>query len=155
MEVKSIFTEATDIIKDGKELLTDEKQKMYFDGVLESLKNAEEMADTDEKIARLSDASVKFANQLCFILFREELIVEDLTKALRELPSPEQTAEDVRAYDKQRDDRIEELNKKHEEIIDEQRDLDLFTAVIAGYSKEEATKKMAEHDAQIQQASRN
>lgn len=153
--METIFTKAKAIIAEGKELLKDEKQKTYFDGVIESLNAAEEMVDNDEKNARLEDASIKFVNQLCFILFREELITDDLTARLRELPSPEETAEAVRKFDTERDARIEELNKKHEEIIDEQKGLDLFTAVIAGYSKEEAARKMAEHDAQIQQASRN
>ena len=153
--METTFTKAKAIITDGKELLTDEKQKTYFNGVVESLTAAEEMADNDEKTARLTDAAIKFVNQLCFILFREELIPDELTAELRKLPSPEETAEAVRKFDTERDARIEELNKKHEEIIDEQKALDLFTAVIAGYSKEEAARKMAEHDAQIQQASRN
>lgn len=153
--METVFTKAKAIIAEGKELLKDEKQKTYFDGVMASLDAAEELADDDEKNARLEDASIKFVNQLCFILFREELITDDLTARLRELPSPEETAEAVRKFDTERDARIEELNKKHEEIIDEQKALDLFTAVIAGYSKEEAARKMAEHDAQIQQASRN
>lgn len=147
-----MFEKAKSIIVEGKELLKDEKQKTYFDGVVESLNAAKDMADDEEKNARLEDAAIKFVNQLCFILFREQLITDDLTARLRELPSPETTAEAVRGYDQARDARIEELNKKHEEIIDEQKALDLFTAVIAGYSKEEAARKMAEHDAQIQQA---
>ena len=70
----------------------------------------------------------------------------------RRLVTPEFTGEQVREFEKARDERIEEINNMHQTIVDEQKDLDIFTAVIAGMSKEEAEKKMAEYEAQVKEA---
>lgn len=154
MDIKTndTYGAALGIIKKGAELLKDEKQKDYFSDVIKSLGTAEDLVNNDEKAVRMIDATVKFANQLCFILFREATITEELTAALRELPSPEATSEPVKKFNDEREGRIEDLNKKHAEIIDEQKELDIFLGVIAGMSAEEAARRMQEHDEQVKQA---
>lgn len=154
MDIKSngTYSSALEIIKKGAELLKDEKQKEYFADVIKSLGVAEDLVNNEEKAARMIDATVKFANQLCFILFREGTITEELTAELRELPSPEQTSEPVKAFSDERDSRIDEINKKHAAIIDEQKELDIFLGVIAGMSAEEAARRMQEHDEQVKKA---
>ena len=149
MDSSEVIAKAMETIEKGTPLLTDKAQEEYFIKTLQSLKDAEELVDNDEKTARMKDASVKFANQLCFILFREGTITQDLTDLLRSLPTPEMTSEEVKAYTDARDARIKALNDAHSLIVDEQKNLDVFLAVIAGYSKEEAVKKMKEHDEQV------
>ena len=149
MDSSEVIAKAMETIEKGTPLLTDKAQEEYFIKTLQSLKDAEELVDNDEKTARMKDASVKFANQLCFILFREGTITQDLTDLLRSLPTPEMTSEEVKSYTDARDARIKALNDAHSLIVDEQKNLDVFLAVIAGYSKEEAVKKMKEHDEQV------
>lgn len=143
------------IINDGVALLTDERQKEFFSGIIESLKIAKGEADNDEKVARYIDASVKYANQISFILFRQNAITDAMAAALRELPTPEETAAKVQEFNDARQKRVDEINKQHQEIFEEQKALDVFTGIIAGLSKEDAQKRMAEHEAKIREAAKN
>lgn len=149
-EMKNIVAVATSVIEKGTPLLVDESQKDYFVKTTESLKTALGLVgENQEKMARMQDAAVKYANQLCFILFRTQALTDELETEFRKLPSPEATSSVVKHLNDERDARIAEINKAHEAIIDEQKDLDIFLAVIAGMSQEEAARKMAEHDAQL------
>ena len=150
MDNPEVIAKAKNIIEEGSALLTDETQKEYFKGVIESLSTANEMVGDDmEKSARMVDAAVKFANQLCFILFREATITDKLTDYLRSLPTPEDTTKAVKQYSDEREARIKALNDAHNSIMDEQKSLDIFLGVIAGMSAEEAARRMKEHDDQV------
>lgn len=149
MENPEVVAKSMEIIEKGTPLLTDEKQTEYFKGVLESLKTADGMVNNKEKATRMQDAAVKFANQLCFILFREDTITGELTDLLRCLPTPESTTESVKEFTDEREARIKALNDAHAAIMDEQKDLDIFLGVIAGMSPEEAERRMKEHDDKI------
>lgn len=158
-KVTTIYEDALAVIEKATPLLLDDKQKGYFESVSKSIKTAADMLEAgkdseknDEKVVRLCDAAVKYANQLMFILFRDDKITDELGTMFRRLVTPEFTGEQVRVYEKAREDRIEELNNAHQAIVDEQKDLDIFTAIIAGMSKEEAEKRMAEYEAQAKAA---
>ena len=160
-KVTTIYEDALAVIEKAAPLLSDDKQKEYFESVSKSIKTAASMVEVgkdseknDEKVARLCDAAIKYVNQLMFILFRENKIDEELGEQFRALVTPEYTGEQVRAYEKARDERIEEINNMHQAIVDEQKDLDIFTAIIAGMSKEEAEKRMAEYEAQVKEATK-
>lgn len=146
---------AIKLISMGATLLTDEKQKEFFEGILKSLEVAKAEANNEEKEARYIDASVKYANQISFILFRKSALSDEMEAALHELPTPEDTAAKVAEFNNKRQARIDEINKQHQAIFDEEKDLDVFTGIIAGLSKEDAEKRMAEHEAKIREASKN
>lgn len=141
-----------ELIKGGIDLLKDEKQKNFFEGILKSLEVAKAEINNDEKKARFIDASVKYANQISFILFRQNTITEAMTTVLRGLPTPEETAASVQEFNDARQKRIDRVNEMHKEIFDEQKDLDVFTGIIAGLTKEDAERRMAEHEAKIREA---
>jgi hypothetical protein len=142
------------LISEGAALLTDEKQKEFFEGILKSLEIAKVEADNEEKLARFADASIKYANQISFILFRAGTLTDEMTAELRALPTPEETAIKVKEFNDARQARIDEVNKQHQAIFEEEKALDVFTGIIAGLSKEEAEKRMAEHEAKIREASK-
>ena len=156
--VKPIYAEALEVIDKATPLLSDDKQKDYFNGVAKSIRTASGMvgfeAENDEKRVRLCDAAIKYVNQLMFILFRENKIDEELGKQFRALVTPEYTGKLVKEFEDAREKRIEEVDKMHEAIVNEQKDLDIFTAVIAGMSKKEAEKRMAEYEAQVKEAAK-
>lgn len=141
-----------ELIKGGIDLLKDERQKKFFEGIIKSLEVAKAEINNDEKEARFIDASVKYANQIFFILFRQNTITDAMTKALRGLPTPEETAASVRKFNDDRQKRIDRVNEMHKEIFNEQKDLDVFTGIIAGLTKEDAERRMAEHEARIREA---
>lgn len=142
------------LISEGVALLTDEKQKEFFEGILKSLEIAKVEADNEEKLARFADASIKYANQISFILFRAGALTDEMTAELRALPTPEETAVKVKEFNDARQARIDEVNKQHQAIFEEEKALDVFTGIIAGLSKEDAEKRMAEHEAKIREASK-
>lgn len=142
------------LISEGVVLLTDEKQKEFFEGILKSLEIAKVEADNEEKTARFVDASIKYANQISFILFRAGALTDEMTAELRALPTPEETAVKVKEFNDARQARIDEVNKQHQAIFEEEKALDVFTGIIAGLSKEDAEKRMAEHEAKIREASK-
>jgi hypothetical protein len=142
-----------ELIKGGIDLLKDEKQKDFFEGIVKSLEVAKTEINNSEKAARFTDAAVKYANQISFILFRQNTITDAMAAALRELPTPEDTAASVQEFNKDRQERIDRVNQMHKEIFDEEKDLDVFTGIIAGLTKEEAERRMAEHEAKIREAS--
>lgn len=151
--VKYIYQEALEVIEKATPLLIDEKQKEYFTKIAESIRTASGLVNADdEKLVRLCDAAVKYANQVMFILYRADKLNDELTVAFRALPSAEETGDSVRKIEEERQKRIDEINNMHQQIVDEQKDLDIFTAVIAGMSKEEAEAKMAEYEKQAQAA---
>lgn len=141
-----------ELIKGGIDLLKDEKQKNFFEGILKSLEIAKAEINNDEKAARFIDASVKYANQISFILFRQNTITDAMTTVLRGLPTPEETAASVQEFNDARQKRIDSVNEMHKEIFNEQKDLDVFTGIIAGLTKEDAERRMAEHEAKIREA---
>lgn len=151
--VEPIYKEALDVIEKATPQLDDEKQKEYFTKIAESIRTASGLINEDEeKLVRLCDAAVKYANQVMFILYRSDKTTDELTAAFRALPSAEYTGEEVRKIEAERQKRIDEINSMHEQIVNEQKDLDIFTAVIAGMSKEEAEKKMAQYEEEVRAA---
>ncbi len=152
MEVHPIYEEANSFIKNAIGLLTDEKQKDYFTKVSESIMAAAGMVeDNEEKMARLCDAGIKYANQLAFILFRANKLDGELLAEFRLLPTPEYTGEAVRKFDEVRQAKIDSITAQQKEVLEEQKALDIFTAVIAGMSAEEAERRMEEQAEQLRQ----
>lgn len=155
MKEKTIYDIALEVIKEGTELLEDENQIKYFKSVVESLEYAEGMVEDNlEKETRLRDAAVKFANQLMFILFRKDNIGEELLAKFRTLPTPEETGKDVAEYEAEYRNRVDAINEKQKALMDERKALDIFLAVISGMTKEEAEQRMAQYEAQIEQATK-
>lgn len=136
------------------EKLADEKQKNFFENVVSSIKVAKEEANDEEKQARLIDAVVKYANQASFLLFRQNGLSEEMANTLRSIPTPEETAEEVKKFNDDRQKRIDEINEKHLAILEEEKALDVFTGIIAGMTKKEAQDRMEEHEKQIREAAK-
>ena len=152
MEVHPIYEEANSFIKNAIGLLTDEKQKDYFTKVSESIMTAAGMVgDNEEKMARLCDAGIKYANQLAFILFRANKLDGELLAEFRLLPTPEYTGEAVRKFEDVRQAKIDSITAQQKEVLNDQKALDVFTAVIAGMSAEEAERRMEEQAEQLRQ----
>lgn len=138
-KAKSYIEEAVKILPE------DNRNHEYFAKFLTSFDNAKELADNDEKKAIITDASVKVANQLTFIMFREGLLSDELEKAYRELPKIDETEkalEEAHAPRKERQEKALETNKALE---DEQADIDVFQQVLGGRSVEEAKQKLEDY----------
>lgn len=151
MEI-TITEKAQKLIDEGIKLLEDEKQIEYFTSVLESLKSAKDLAgDNEEKLDRLTDAAIKYVNQLFFILFRHDKLSKEIADEFRTLPSPEVTGEKIKEYEAAHQAKIDAINEEQKAVMAERKELDIFLAVISGMTKEQAEQKMAAYEAQIAQ----
>lgn len=128
-----------------KILPEDDKNYEYFAKFLNSYGTAKDLADNDEKKAIATDAVVKTANQLTFMMFRDGALTEELEKEYRALPKPEETTKAVEDANKVRKDSYEELAKKNKEAEEQQKDIDIFIQVLGGLSKEEAEQKLEDY----------
>lgn len=135
------------IEKAVKVLPEDNHNHEYFAKYLTSFDNAKELADNDEKKALIADASVKVANQLTFILYRDEFLTDELKKEYRALPKPEETTKTLEEVNKVRKDKYEELAKANKAAEDEQADIDMFQQVLGGRSVEEAKQRLEDYKA--------
>lgn len=133
------------IDKAVKVLPEDHRDRDYFARFLNSVSAAKELADTEEKKLMLKDTAVKVANQLSFILFRENLLSEELEKEYRELPSPEATEAELKEENEVRRKSYEELQKQLTEAQNKQKAVDVFMQVMGGLSKEEAEEKYEQY----------
>lgn len=117
----------------------------YFVRFLSGSSNAQDLADTKEKELMLKDTAVKVANQLSFILFRENLLTDELETEYRELPSPEATEAELKTENTIRKQSQEELQKQITEAQNQQKSIDIFMQVMGGLSKEEAEEKYEQY----------
>lgn len=128
-----------------KLLPEDNKNLEYFVKFLEGYANAKDLADNAEKQALIVDAIVKVANQLTFIMFRERLLTEELERAYRALPKPEETTASLEKANAARKKRYEELAKMNKEAEEEQAEIDVVQQVLGGRSVEEAKQKLEDY----------
>lgn len=112
---------------------------------LNGVESAKAMADNEEKKAIIADATIKLSNQLSFILFKKELLTDELTKEYRALPTTEETSRALEEANAARKAEYEELAKRNKEAQDKQEEIDVLQQVLGGLSKEEAEKKIEDY----------
>lgn len=138
-------------IKENIKHVEEENNKIYFQGCIDSYKNAKELANNDEKVAYLYDATTKWANQLAFLLFRRGSLTDNAAQAFRELETPEDTTAVVGTFKDTRQEKIKEIRAEQEAVMAEEKELDILKGVIAGMTLEEAQAKLAEYEEQTKQ----
>lgn len=147
-----VTEEALAFIKNSIPALDDEKMKEYYNKVLSSLGEAHTIAHKpdnklgDEMTFKLADATVRYATQVAFYLFQHDLFTDELTEAFRKLPKVETYAEYTKRYDEARKAEIARIGEEQKAVLSEQRELEVFTAVIAGYTEKEAKKRIKEYE---------
>lgn len=128
-----------------KMLPEDDENHATLAKFLNGVENAKGMADNDEKKAIVNDATVKLANQLSFILFKKDLLSDELAKEFKALPTAEDTTKALEEANAARKAEYEELAKRNEEAQNKQKEIDIFNQVLGGLSKEEAEKRYEEY----------
>ena len=159
MKEKEYYESAMEFVAKATTKLEDKKQIEYYNRIISSMKEAASMAGDGSKEkpsdaefhAILNDAAVRYANQIAFILFIDNKLDDELAADLRTLPSVDEVSSERKTHDNARNARIEEIKSEQQRIIDRQQQIDLFTAVIAGYSREEAESKMKAYAKQMSQ----
>lgn len=147
-----VTEEARAFIEKSVPALDDEKMKEYYNKVLSSLEEAHTIAHKpdnklgDEMTYKLADATVRYATQVAFYLFQHDLFTDELAEMFRKLPKVEIYAEYTKQYDEARKAEITRIGEEQKAVLSEQRELEVFTAVIAGYTEKEAKKRIKEYE---------
>lgn len=105
---------------------------------------SQEETETNEIYALgiVEDATSKYANQICFYLFRHDLLTDNLTKMFRAIRTPEQTTADMQERDAPIKEQENSLRQEQEAYTKRQDRFDVIAAVVGGLSKEEAEKRI-------------
>lgn len=151
---------ANKIIEKGIALLPDEAKgefvaKASKDGKLfvnDAIENASKLATDDERVALLTAYAVQEANRVVGLLWRDELLTEDLEKEYRKLPKMPEVAKGYMKFEQEKQQKRDELNKVMKKLADENKELDIFKAVINGMSVADANKEYEAYMKQAQQA---
>lgn len=98
--------------------------------------------DLNRKLALIEDATSKYANQICFYLFRNNLLTDDLTEKFRELRTPEETTKDIERHEAIMKKVEDDLLKERDALIARNDSYELIQAVLGGYSVEEARNRI-------------
>lgn len=147
--------QANQLIKKALEILTDENDLAHFSNVPEIFNNASGMVNGDEYCeAMLKGWMVSQANNIMFLLWRKDLLTQELEFEYRKLPSTEEAVKDFDGFEKANAEKANELEAARKEFMDAQHKTDIFKAVLNGMSKEKAEEEYAKMQAQIAQTQR-
>lgn len=147
--------QANQLIKKALDILTDENDLAHFSNVPEIFNNASGMVNGDEYCeAMLKGWMVSQANNVMFLLWRKDLLTQELEYEYRALPSTEEAVKDFEGFEKANAEKANELEAARKEFMDAQHKTDIFKAVLNGMSKEKAEEEYAKMQAQITQAQR-
>jgi hypothetical protein len=150
-ELKAFIGKAVDALPNKTD--TEKSNIQFFKQAVTSLEAAEALlADKnalykEEKEARAIDAATKWVNQLAFILYRNNLMTEELEKDYRKFDGFEITTAEAKKYYDERENSKQEHISAMQQLAEIDQDIDVFMAVLSGKSKKEAkelVKKFAE-----------
>lgn len=149
-----VITEGVALLPDeakGEFLAAADKEKKTF--IYEAINNACGMVNKDdERIALLSAYAVQEANRVVGLLWREELLTDELEQEYRKLPKMKDVAKDYAKFEQEKQKKRDELNGMMQELANEQKELDIFKGVINGMSADTAKKEYEAYQKQAQQA---
>lgn len=148
-----VAKQANKIIKEVLEKLTDENDIARFSSVPEIFNNAAGMVNGNARNeALLKGWMVSQANNAVFLLWRRNILTDDIEKEYRELPSTEEAVKDFEALESEDKKVADELEEQRRKYMDGQHELDIFKAVLNGIPKDQAEAQYKEYKEKIAQA---
>ena len=142
-----------DFIIRASKLSTDPTTVEFFEKSKESVKVAKDnMADNEEKYAILRDVVTRWMNQLIFTLFRENVLTKEIEEEYRGFTAVDETTAAVKVFADARQKEIDRINEEHAVVARQQGGIDIFKAILAGMSAEEAKAKMQEYEEKLNEA---
>lgn len=148
-----IAKKANEIIKDALDLLVEKDDVARFANIPEIFNNASGMVNgSAQNEAILKAWMVSQAANAVFLLWRRNILTDEIEKAFRELPSTEEAMEDWNKFQEEDKKVADELDKQRNAYVEEQHKIDIFKAVLNGIPKEKAEQQYQEYQNQIKQA---
>lgn len=136
-----------DFIKRNTNSLADADDRQGIAANLAHLEAAAEMVgDNNLYATSLYDAATKHANQLAFRLYVEGNLSDSMAEEFRALKTVKEVSALAASYVSEMREEADAITKLQQDYMAERKPFEIFQAVIAGMSKEEAEQKQAEYD---------
>lgn len=145
--IEELIKEEKAFIKEASELLTNETDKEYFTRKKGIFRTAGTLAETPEQKELLYNNLVQTRHQLVFLLFRRELITDEITKKFLSMMTIEDANKRYAAVEDERKKRQDEEAVRINELREEENKLDVFKGVLSGMTKEKAEEELAKYQA--------
>lgn len=145
--IEELIKEEKAFIKEASELLTNETDKEYFTRKKGIFRTAGTLAETPEQKELLYNNLVQTRHQLVFLLFRRELITDEITKKFLGMMTIEDANKRYAAVEDERKKRQDEEAVRINELREEENKLDVFKGVLSGMTKEKAEEELAKYQA--------
>lgn len=139
-------------MKAASELLESTSDKEYFKKQKQGFIRAEPLANTLEKKELLLNQYVVARHQIFFLLYRKHLVTDKVVDGFFALPTLEEANARYADISKIRAGRQDEMQERMKELAEEEKDLDIFRAVLSGYSKNEEEAKQMQAESEKKQA---
>lgn len=145
--------QANTLIKEVLATLTDKNDIARFTKVTEIFNNASGMVNGSEyNAAMLKGWMVSQANNAVFLAWRRGTITPEIEAAYRELPATEEAVKDYDAFEEENKKAYEKLEEERKALMNAQKDIDIFKAILNGMSKEKAEAQYDKYQEQLAQA---
>lgn len=151
-EIKSLIEKEKEFLDEARALLTTEADKEYFEKKIASFKNGEKIAETEEQMELLLNQYVQARHQITFLLFRKQLITDDITAKFLSMMTIEEANERYAKKEDDRKTRQDEENKRISELREEESKLDIFKGVLSGMTEEKAKEELAKYQQDVRKA---
>lgn len=145
-DIKGKTTAAINFLEANYKL--SDKVVEYFDERIPALKavfESDREFNKEEELIMLNRVT-DWANQLAFILFREQKLSKEAEQQFRSIAPLDLVQQELAKYGKPREERMNKVLEEKKVIDDELHALQIFTAELNGISKEEAEAKQAEYN---------
>lgn len=150
--IEELIKEEKNFIKEASELLTNETDKEYFTRKKGIFRTAGTLAETPEQKELLLNNLVQTRHQLVFLLFRRELITDEITKKFLAMPTIEEANKRYAEVEDERKKRQDEEAKRINALREEENKLDIFKGVLSGMTKEKAEEELKKYQAEAAKA---
>lgn len=145
--------QAYSVIAKVIEQLKDENDIARFKRVAEIYNNAAGMVNGSEyNAAMLKGWMVSQANNAVFLAWRRGAITPEIEVAYRELPVTEEAVKDYDTFEEENKKAYEKLEEERKTLMNAQKDIDIFKAILNGMSKEKAEAEYSKYQEQLAQA---
>lgn len=139
-------------MKAASELLESTSDKEYFKKQKQGFMRAEPLANTDEKAELLLNQYAVARHQIFFLLYRKHLVTDKIVDDFFTLPTLENANARYAEVSNTRTKKQDEMQDRMKELAEEEKDLDIFRAVLSGYSKNEEEAKQMQAESEKKQA---
>lgn len=150
--IEELIKEEKAFLKDASSLLDNETDKEYFTRKKGIFRTAGILAETPEQKELLLNNLVQARHQLVFLLFRRELITDEITKKFLSMMTIEDANKRYADVEDERKARQDEEAKRVAELREEENKLDIFKGVLSGMTKEKAEEELAKYQAEAAKA---